>query len=162
MESIFIILFACIESGFLSIAFIQKWSEKLISASNCPQDWLIELTSCIDEKSALNILRRCVVHYGVMFDEVYGKILIGFLYLNFKAGNLSSEQFIKEIIDIADAYEVVELDSESIRVESGEIKVSKDRTLHILEEWSACSQENYEYLTSQELYENEKRLIEQA
>lgn len=80
-KSLFYILFAGIDSGYIGISFLQKWTEQLINNSENPQDWLIDLTMCSDPDSTLNVLRKCLSNSGEILDEEYGETLIGFLCL---------------------------------------------------------------------------------
>ena len=115
MESLFVILLAAIESNFMSIPFLQNWTEKLIDILESPPDWLIDLTMCFDSDEALNVLRKNLVLSGeVLDDEKYGGILVGFFYLSYLNKKISFQKFQSEILDVIDAYEIENLDIEEI------------------------------------------------
>ncbi len=103
-ESIFHILFAGIQSGFIDISFLKKWTEELIDISDKPQYWLIDLTLCSDSDSALNILRKYQRDSGKKLSEGYGETLLGFLCLSFENKKLSLDKFFSKIIDVLDGY----------------------------------------------------------
>ncbi|MEE4358519.1 MAG: hypothetical protein V2I97_18755 [Desulfococcaceae bacterium] len=100
------ILFACIESRFIDIDFLHKWTESLIIKSKKPQNWLLDLTICSDSESALNTLRKYLSLSNDILDNEYGEILIGFFYLCYKKNTISFDEFISEVIDVSDAYEI--------------------------------------------------------
>lgn len=113
-KTLFHILFAGIDSGFIDISFVQKWTEKLINNSDSPQDWLIDLTMCSDADSALNILRNYLRNSGETLYEGYGETLLGFLCLGLENKTLSLDEFFSEIIDVIDSYEIVDLDIDEL------------------------------------------------
>lgn len=116
MKSIFYILFAGIDSGFLDLTFIKNWTERLILNSETPQEWLIDLTLCSDLDSAMSILEKWLSNSGETLDEGYGETLIGFLCLCLEGELISIEKFISEVTDVMDSYEVVDLEIEEILI----------------------------------------------
>jgi len=107
-------IFAAIESGFVDLASLKNWADRCIDTIPQPRNWLIDLSLASSEQNALDVLRRALPEYGVMLDESYGELLLGFWYLRLANRKVSQEDFLVECIDIIDAYEVQELDGNEI------------------------------------------------
>ncbi len=114
MKSLFYSLIACIDSQFVGMPFLKKWTESLIIKSKTPQDWLIDLTMCSDSDAALNVLAEYLILSGEVLDEEYGDILVGFLYLGHIKNILTLEKFLTEVLDVVDAYEIYNLEVDDL------------------------------------------------
>ncbi len=150
MESLFVILFALLESNFISIHFLQNWTEKLIDISKSPPDWLFDLTMCSDSNEALNVLRKNLALSGETLDDEYGGILVGFFYLSYMNKKISFQKLRYEILDVIDAYEIENLDIEEMvplfKTEQGDIE---GLFLKRFEKYGKKSNVLYSYLISQ-------------
>ena len=162
MKSLFHILFACIESHFVDIPFLQKWTETLINKSKCPQYWLVELTMCSDSESVLNVLSKYLAFSDNALCEDYWEIILGFLYLSYINNKLTLDQFIYEVVDVADAYEIEAylylgelLDKNQVTTEN-----LQELLLKKFVKYKNKANLLYKYLTSDNLYEKEQELIE--
>ena len=127
-------LFASLESNYVELPLLKNWADQCIESTKQPSRWLIDLSLASSTENALDILRLALPEYGVMLDQSYGKLLLGFLYQRLNKGGLSREDFDTECIDIIDAYEVHELDGSEIV--DGSLSASLTKSLKI---WATTS-----------------------
>lgn len=164
MKSLFYILFACIESRFIDIDFLHKWTESLIIKSKKPQNWLLDLTICSDSESALNTLRKYLSLSNDILDNEYGEILIGFFYLCYKKNTISFDEFISEVIDVSDAYEIETFNFEELLQIHKRGNIASDYFQRLLLEkfgrYGEKSNFLYMHLTNENLYQKEQNIIE--
>jgi len=166
MKSLFYILSAGIDSDFLDISFIHKWSEELIVKAEKPKIWLIDLTLCSDSDSALDVLNNCVRHYGERLDEEYDRSLIGFLCLGLEKKLLSLDKFLSQVFDAVDPRLLAELKSdlhELYQLFERDQSLSDELQAAISSRFGAYRDESeqlYKYLIADDLYEKEKSMIE--
>jgi hypothetical protein len=143
-------LFAAIESEYLDLSSLRSWADRCIEAAQKPRDWLVDLSMASSGESALDVLRAALPEYGVMLDESYGELLLGFWYQRLGKGELSEDKFANECIDILDAYEIQELDGTEFVNE-----VCSESLTKSLKIWASKSEENLNRLWEMQFVEAE-------
>jgi len=107
-------IFAAVESNYLDLASLKDWTDRCIEFAAHPADWIIDLSLASNVEHALNILRQILPRFEVTLDEGYGELLVGFWYIRFDRHDVAEGEFLKEVVDVIDAYQVKELDGEEI------------------------------------------------
>ncbi|MCY3005553.1 MAG: hypothetical protein NTV29_06210 [Planctomycetota bacterium] len=107
-------IFAAVESNYLDLASLKDWTDRCIEFATHPADWIIDLSLASNVEHALNILRQILPRFEVTLDEGYGELLVGFWYIRFDRHDVAEGEFLKEVVDVIDAYQVKELDGEEI------------------------------------------------
>ena len=138
-------LFAAIESKYLDLPSLKGWADQCIEATNQPKNWLVDLSMASSSENALDVLRAALPEHGVVVDESYGELLLGFWYLRLKAEDVSKDEFATECIDVIDAYEVQELDGTEI-VDG----VCSEGLTESLTNWAKKSEENLRRILEQQ------------
>ncbi len=166
MQTIIKTLLLALETKYISIDFIHRWSESLIENSNNPKNWLIDLTTSYTEKEMLSTLKKLELEFyweKPYFKEIYEEILLGFYYLSFKNENIDSTEFISSLIDNVDAYEITNIDLENILIDydkSYSIENINLKVLSMLEAFSIRSKKLFNYLINSSFYNKEIKNIE--
>lgn len=159
---ILVILFACIDSGYLDNASIRSWATSIVSKVAEPQMWLIELLGSKSTEESLNILRTELPKLGLTLDHNYAELVLGFLYLMFIDKKLTEGEFKTELIDIIDAYDVEDIDPELLHglFEDKSDIIKKNRMLSdLLSGFSHKSEESYRYIMHDDCIEMESSIL---
>ncbi|CAM3536955.1 hypothetical protein VA7868_03930 [Vibrio aerogenes CECT 7868] len=164
MDSIFVVLYACLESNYVNISFFRQWSERLIGLSTCPKDWLISLTTASSEDEVSNVLRDCLLETGEILGDRYNQLLLGFLYLAYQKQLISPEKFVGELIDVVDAADMEIIGCGNILVEpTGTMSVENvdGCVLEVLKQFAEDCSRLFKRLDAEVIYEKEKEIFEQ-
>lgn len=137
MKILLTTIFAGIESYFLDLATLKDWADRCIDSAAQPCDWIIDLSLASSREHALNVLRETLPRFEVTLNESYGELLVGFWYLRFSSHEVVEREFLTELIDVIDAYQLKELDGEEI----AEDRLS-DSAKNLVVPWAKVSQEN--------------------
>lgn len=100
------VLFAVIDTRLWSIDQIRAWADKLITEMTDPASWLLNVSVATTSEEAANAVREALRARGVVLPEDIGGLLIGLLCRRFTRGDSARAQFIAEVADVLDAYEV--------------------------------------------------------
>jgi hypothetical protein len=147
-------LFAAIESNYLVLPSLKDWADQCIEAAKQPTDWLIDLSMASSSENALDVLRVALPRYGVMLDQNYGELLLGFWYMRLREGSVSKNEFATVCIDVIDAYEVQELDGTEI--------VNGDCSMPLIESltnWAKKSEESLRRILEQQFIAKETEAL---
>ncbi len=151
MRNIFIILFAILDSQYLTSKDIVKWALEVIAKTSSPAFWLIELAEVKEDHAALGVIRSELKERGLSLSDSFGEYLIGFYYLKYIDGSISKLDLEKFILDVVDAYDVENLTPENAhQIFLYDVFESK------LEFYGIRCKEIIEYVTSHRCIDEEK------
>lgn len=152
MNNVLTILFAVLDCNAWSISQIISWSDGLISRLDHPRAWLIDLSVSNSVDDCLDVIREAMREFGLVLPENVGDLMAGLILLRFDNGELSSEDAIKYLADVVDAYEGGCVDAEA----AGMLSLNDP----VYSEIRKSAEFAVKYLTSEQLLETERRLVE--
>lgn len=158
MPSALIILFACIESEYLSKDAVESWATMWVSKLPCPPVWLIDLLGANNQDQQIDILRERLIQSGLLLDQEYAEFLLGFYYLNFINEKISLNEFESLAVDVVDAYDLEGVDPELLN-KLFKKPISIDKAKEVAElyfgRYREKSEKGYFYLSSGDLEKKE-------
>lgn len=94
-------LFAGIETNYISLEQLDSWATEIISTLSEPAIWLLYILGCSSTEMLLDVLRSVANEIGLILDQEYTDLSLGFIYLKYKNGEMTLAELESSLIDYA-------------------------------------------------------------
>ena len=117
MNSTVFVLLACLEVKYIDSKRIINWAQEILESCPAPEQVFFDLINCTNATDMELVLVGWLRSNGDVFNEDYVQLLLGFAYMSYLDKKMTLNEFLEKILDLLDAYELIDTDVATIGLE---------------------------------------------